>query len=59
MRRWPVNFLDAPGAIVAMVLSGNVHNIIGGLPVIYAANVLCYALAVFVWLRPKNKPSSN
>jgi hypothetical protein len=54
-----VNLLVMPGIFVAMVVSRNVHNIIGGLPFIYAANVLCYALVIFTWWRPKTKPSPN
>lgn len=53
-----VNSLDMPGAIVAIVLSGgNIHTY--SLPVLLSANVLCYALAVFVWLRRKSKPRPN
>jgi hypothetical protein len=53
-----VNSLDMPGAIVAIVFSGgNIHTY--SLPVLLSANVLCYALAVFFWFRPKKKPSPN
>jgi len=55
---WPVNMLDTPGFIVALVFSGgNVHTY--SMPLVISANVLSYALAVFVWLRPKSKPNSN
>jgi hypothetical protein len=54
-----INLLVMPGIFVAMVVSGNVHNILGGLPFIHGANVLCYALVIFFWLRPKEKPSPN
>ena len=55
---WPVNFLETPGMIVALIFGGgNVHTY--SLPLLLSANVLCYALAVFVWLRPKSKPNPN
>jgi hypothetical protein len=48
---WPVNLLEFPGAIVALVLYGNVHTI--SLTTVHLANVLLFAWAIFVCLHPK------
>jgi hypothetical protein len=57
---WPVAFLLTPGALVALLLSGNVHTV--SYPVLLSANVVVYALltfVIFVCLRPNEKSSSN
>jgi hypothetical protein len=51
---WPINFLDLPGAIVAVLLArGNVHNY--NFTVLLVTNVGFYAGVTYLCLRPRTK----
>ena len=50
---WPVALLWMPGTIVALVLSGNVHDY--SMTVLVAANVIFYASVTYLFLRMKTR----
>jgi len=57
---WPIDFLELPGGMVAIILSGgNIHNY--NLTVLLAANVVLYAGLIYKLLsvREKRKGSNQ
>ena len=50
---WPVNLLLTPGTVVAVVLSGNVHDY--SMTLVLAVNVAIYALLTYVFLRARRE----
>jgi hypothetical protein len=55
---WPTAFLWTPGTMVALVLSGNVHDY--SMTVLVAVNVIFYASVTYLFLHVKNhRPVSN
>jgi hypothetical protein len=51
---WPINFLELPGAIVAVLLAGgNIHNY--SFTVLLLANIVFYAGITYLCLRPNKK----
>ena len=55
---WPINLLDLPGGIVAVMLAGgNIHTY--SLTVLLVGNVAFYAGVVYFCLRPKRPGIRN
>jgi hypothetical protein len=50
---WPLNFLNLPGLIASIALSGNVHNYSGTIAL--AVNVTFYGSLTYLFLRFRKK----
>ena len=50
---WPINFLLAPGAIVALLISGNVH--IYSQLILYAVNLAFFSFVTYVLLQARHR----
>ena len=50
---WPINLLLAPGAIVAVLISGNVHDY--SQLVLYAVSLAFYSFFTYILLRARHR----